>query len=76
MILVVAEQRGGKLNRASWEAIAAAQQTGEPIRIALLGSGVDSVAGELASAEASEVVLVDAPALGDYTADGYVTALA
>ena len=27
MILVVAEQRGGKLNRATWETIAAAQQT-------------------------------------------------
>ena len=26
MILVVAEQKDGKLNRASWEAIAAAQQ--------------------------------------------------
>ena len=29
MILVVAEQRDGKLNRATWEAIAAAQQAGE-----------------------------------------------
>ncbi len=26
MILVIAEQRDGKLNRASWEAVAAAQQ--------------------------------------------------
>ena len=26
MILVIAEQRGGTLNRASWEIIAAAQQ--------------------------------------------------
>jgi electron transfer flavoprotein alpha subunit len=76
MILVIAEQREGKLNRASWEAIAAAQQTGEPITLALLGSGVDALAAELAAAEASAVVAVDAPALGEYTADGYVTALA
>jgi electron transfer flavoprotein alpha subunit len=76
MILVVAEQREGKLNRASWEAIAAAQQTGDQIRIALVGSGLDGLAAELAVAEASEVVTVDAAPLGDYTADGYVTALA
>jgi electron transfer flavoprotein alpha subunit len=34
------------------------------------------VGGELAAAEAAEVVLVDAAALEHYTADGYVTALA
>ena len=31
---------------------------------------------ELAAAEAAEVIVVDAPALEDYTADGYVAALA
>jgi electron transfer flavoprotein alpha subunit len=76
MILVIAEQREGKLNRATWEAIAAAQAAGGPVTIALPGSGVDAVAAELAAAEAAEVVAVDAPALADYTADGYVTALA
>jgi electron transfer flavoprotein alpha subunit len=76
MILVIAEQREGKLNRASWEAIAAAQQAGGPVKIALLGADVDALAGELAAADAQEVLIVDAPALGDYTADGYVTALA
>lgn len=75
MILVVAEQREGKLNRASWEAIAAAQSLGGEITIAVAGSGVAALAGELASAEAAEVIAVDAPALGDYTADGYVLAL-
>lgn len=77
MILVVAEQREGRLNRASWETIAAAQQAGGgPIKIAVLGSGVDAVATELASAEAAEVIVVDAPALAEYTADGYVAAVA
>jgi len=76
MILVIAEQREGTLNRASWEAIAAAQQAGGPVTVALLGSSVDAVAEELAAAEAQEVIAVDAPALGDYTADGYVAALA
>ena len=76
MILVIAEQRGGTLNRATWEAIAAAQQAGGPVKVAVLGSGVDGLAGELAAAEAQEVVAVDAAGLADYTADGYVAALA
>ena len=76
MILVVAEQREGKLNRASWEAIAAAQQAGDQVKIAIVGSGVDGVAGELAGAETAEVILVDDPALEHYTADGLVQSLA
>jgi electron transfer flavoprotein alpha subunit len=75
-ILVVAEQREGRLNRATWETIAAAQQAGgATVTIAVLGSGVDAAAADLAAAEAAEVVVVDAPALAEYTADGYVTAL-
>ena len=76
MILVIAEQRDGKLNRASWEAIAAAQQAGGPIKIAVPGTGVDALANELAAAEAEEVLALEAEALGEYTADGYVMALA
>ena len=44
MILVVAEQREGALNRASWEAIAAAQQMGGPVKIAVLGQSVSATA--------------------------------
>jgi electron transfer flavoprotein alpha subunit len=76
MILVIAEQRDGKLNRASWETIAAAQQAGGPVKIAIVGKGIDGAAGELAAADAAEVVQVDHDALGEYTADGYVLAAA
>jgi electron transfer flavoprotein alpha subunit len=76
MILVVAEHRDGKLNRATWETIAAAQQAGGPVKIALLGSAIDAIAAEVAAADAAEVIVVDAPALDNYTADGYVQALA
>ena len=75
-MLVVAEQREGKLNRASWEAIAAAQQAGDQVKIAILGAGIDAVAGELATAEAAEVLVADDPALEHYTADGFVQAVA
>jgi electron transfer flavoprotein alpha subunit len=75
VILAIAEQRDGKLNRASWETIAAAQQTGGPVTIAVAGAAVDAVAGELAAADAAEVIVVDAAALKEYTADGFVQAL-
>ena len=77
MILVVAEHRSGKLNRASWEAIAAAQQlaAGQPVAIAVLGSNVGSIAGELAAAQVQEVVTIDNAALEPYTPDGFTAAL-
>src|SRR5204862_7097100 len=76
VILVVAEHRDGALNRATLETIAAAQKAGGPIKIAVLGSGVDAVAGQVAVAAAEEVIVVDDPALEHYTADGTVLALA
>jgi electron transfer flavoprotein alpha subunit len=76
MMLVIAEQRDGRVNRASWEAVAAAQQAGTPVRIAVLGAGIDACAAELAAADVAEVIVVDAPALAEYTADGYVAGLA
>jgi electron transfer flavoprotein alpha subunit len=75
MVLVVAEQRGGVLNRASWEAVAAAQQAGGPVKIAVLGAAVDGVATELGTAAVDDVIVVDHAALADYTADGHVLAL-
>jgi electron transfer flavoprotein alpha subunit len=75
MVLAIAEQRDGRLSRASWETIAAAQQAGVPVKIALLGAAVGPIAAELSTAQAEEVVVVDDPALAAYTADGYVLAL-
>jgi electron transfer flavoprotein alpha subunit len=75
MIVVVAEQRGGKLNRASWETIAAAQQLAQPITVLVVGHDVAAVAAELASAQVQEVVTIDHAALEPYTPDGYTAAL-
>ena len=78
MILVVAEQRSGTLNRATWEAIAGAQQLakqlgGAPLTVAVLGEG--KVAQELAAAGVGDVLVVTDPALDGYTPDGHVLAL-
>src|SRR5690349_11558027 len=76
MILVIAEQRDGVLNRASWEAVAAAQQLGGPVKIAVPGAGVGSVAAELAAADAAEIIALEHDALASYTPDGFVQAVA
>jgi len=80
MILVIAEQRDGVLNRASWESIAAAQTgaAGQPVKVAVLGSAAHAgaVAGELAGAAVDEVIAVAHDLLAGYTADGYTKALA
>jgi electron transfer flavoprotein alpha subunit len=78
MVLVIAEQREGRLNRASWEAIAAAEQlaSGSPVVVAIAGADVAAAATELAAAAVSEVVTLGSPALEQYTADGWVEAFA
>ncbi len=81
MILVVAEQRDGQLNRASWEAVVAGQRLAAklgavPVKVAVLGSAVGHAAAELASASVAEVLAVEHAALEQYTADGYAGALA
>ena len=81
MVMVVAEQRNGTLNRATWEAVAAAQQAahGDPVTIVVAGAGLDGVAAgvaaELAAAEVQSVVTLDHLALASYTPDGYTAAL-
>jgi electron transfer flavoprotein alpha subunit len=81
MILVIAEQRSGALNKASWEAVAAGQRLaarlgGAPVTVALAGSGIGAAAADLAAAAVAEVIAVEHAALEPYTADGFVAALA
>jgi electron transfer flavoprotein alpha subunit len=77
MFLVIAEQQNGKLNRATWETIAAAQQMAgsDPIKVAVAGASLDAVAKELAGAKIAEVVSLDQAALAAYTPDGFTNAL-
>ncbi len=74
MLLVIAEQKDGTLNRASWESIAAAQQMGGDVKVVVAGKSVATVAGELAAADVVEVIALEHDALGAYTADGFVEA--
>ncbi|HSL22329.1 MAG TPA: electron transfer flavoprotein subunit alpha/FixB family protein [Vicinamibacterales bacterium] len=75
-ILVVAEQREGKLNRATLEALVAAQSAGGRIRVVVPGASAAAVALELAASEVAEVIALQHAALEPYTPDGFVQALA
>ena len=78
-ILVVTEQRQGKWNNTSFEALAAAQQiakdTSSTVSAAVIGKGVANLAGDVASKNVAEVVLVEHELLEAYTPDGYCVAL-
>ncbi len=74
MTLVVLEHDGARVSRASWEAVAAAQQLAQgdtPLTCVLLGHGLETVAAEAAAAGVGPVRTVDDPALALYTPDAY-----
>ena len=76
MILVIAEHNGGQVHRATWEAVAAAQTLGAPVTIVVAGQGIEAIGTTLAQAQVAQVLVIEHAALADYTADGYVAALA
>ena len=78
-ILVFIEHVNGKLNKASWEAVRAAQlisaQTGHETAAVILGSGISAAAQEVAAKKLGKVFTVESDLLKTYTADGYAQAL-
>ncbi len=78
-ILVLAEQREGKLNRVSWETITAGQaiaaEMGWTLEAAVIGDGVSSIANELAGKKITRVYDVESPELKRYTPDAFSAGL-
>ncbi|MFZ3342765.1 MAG: electron transfer flavoprotein subunit alpha/FixB family protein [Terriglobales bacterium] len=78
-VLVVVEQREGKLNRVSWETIAGGQaiaaQTGWTLEAAVVGAGVAVIAGEVAAKKVAKVYDIESPKLEPYTPDAFSFAL-
>jgi electron transfer flavoprotein alpha subunit len=78
-ILVIAEQREGKLNRISSETLTAGQslaaETGWTLEAAVVGSNVANFANEVAGKKVAKVYAVDSPKLEPYTPDGFTSAL-
>jgi electron transfer flavoprotein alpha subunit len=78
-ILVVVEQREGKLNRVSWETITAGQviaaQTGWTLEAAVVGSNIGAIAAEVAGKKLAKVYDIESPKLSSYTPDAFTHAL-
>jgi len=80
-ILVIAEQRDGKLNRVSLETVAGAQalakQTAWTVEAAVVGGdGIgNGAAAELAKTAVAKVYAIENASLASYTPDGFVSAL-
>ena len=78
-ILAILEQRGGEWNRMSFETLAAAQQIAREMSTsagaAVLGDGVEALAGELTGKQLEKVYAVEHNLLKDYTPDAYCSAL-
>ena len=75
MILVFIEHVDGKINKASYEAVRAAQlisgETGQAVSAVILGSGIGAAASEVAGKKLNTVFTVESEWLKSYTADGY-----
>ena len=79
-VLVVLEQRAGKWNRMSFEALAAGQQIaaslGVPLAAAVLGAELAPQTAEAATYPVEKVFALDHSLLAEYTPDAYTAALA
>jgi electron transfer flavoprotein alpha subunit len=78
-ILVVVEQREGKLNRVSWETITAGQSiataTGWTLEAAVVGASTSAIAAEVAAKKLAKVYAVESSKLEPYTPDAFAAAL-
>jgi len=78
-ILVVVEQREGKLNRVSWETITAGQAiaaaTGWTLEAAVSGANPAAIAGEVATKKVAKVYAVGSPKLEPYNPDAFAAGL-
>ena len=76
-IFLVLEESGGKIKRASWEALAAALKLGpaHEVTAVVIGAQTETLAAEAATRGIGKVVRVEHPLLAHYTADGFSFAL-
>jgi electron transfer flavoprotein alpha subunit len=76
-VLLVLEESGGKIKRASWEALAATLKLGpaQEITAVVIGAETEALAAEAAAKPVGKVVRVEHPLLKTYTADGFSRAL-
>ena len=78
-VFVITEQRDGEFRKVSFEAVSEGRRIADglsgDVTAAVLGSGIEGIAGELGKYGADKVLASDDPALADYTTDGYTNVL-
>jgi electron transfer flavoprotein alpha subunit len=78
-VLVIVEQRAGRIARISSEAVVAGLHLGTqldmPVSAAIVGAETKSLASEIAARALAKVSRIEHPLLAHYTADGFVIAL-
>ena len=78
-ILVVVEQRQGKLNPVSYETLVGAQalaaETGWTLEAAVVGTGIAAIAQDVATRKVSKVYAIESDKLTPYTPDAFASAL-
>jgi len=77
-IVVVVEQRDGKLNRVSWETLTAGQAlaaSGWALDAAVVGKNVESLAHEVAGKKLRKVYAIESPSFEPYTPDAFAFGL-
>lgn len=79
-VLVVAEQVQGTFRKVTFEILGAglefAEQAGGEVNVALLGSGIETMASDLGAYGAAKILVADDAALADFTTEAYTEALA
>lgn len=79
-VFVITEQRDGGFRKVSFEAVSEGRRVADglstDLTAAVLGSGIEGIAGELGKYGADKVVAADDQSLADYTTDAYTNVLA
>ena len=78
-VYVFAEQRDGVIQKVAYELIGKAKELatdlGQEVVAVVLGDGIQAAAAELFKHGADQVIVVDAPVLGEYSTEPYAKAL-
>jgi electron transfer flavoprotein alpha subunit len=79
-VFVITEQRDGEFRKVSFEAVSEGRRIADglsaDLTAAVLGSGIEGIAGELGKYGADKILVADDPALTDYTTNAYTNVLA
>ena len=79
-VFVITEQRDGEFRKVSFEAVSEGRRIADglsaDLTAAVLGSGIEGIAGGLGKYGADKILVADDPALTDYTTDAYTNVLA